>query len=160
MFELTDEQSAIRRLARDFAEGEVRPVAEELDREKRFPYGPIATAAELGLMGIPYSEEYGGGGADNVSYALAIEELARVDSSVAITERRPEGGAPPRALLRAQALVVRSHRAGGGVRRRQHPNDRDARGRPLANRRREAVHHQRGHRHLGRRDHHGAHRTR
>jgi alkylation response protein AidB-like acyl-CoA dehydrogenase len=85
MFELTDEQKAIQRLARDFADGEVRPVAEELDREHRFPYEPIAKAAELGLMGIPYSEEYGGGGADHLSYALAIEELARVDSSVAIT---------------------------------------------------------------------------
>jgi alkylation response protein AidB-like acyl-CoA dehydrogenase len=85
MFDLTDEQRAIQRLARDFAEGEVKPIAEELDREHRFPYEVIATAAELGLMGIPYSEEYGGGGADNLSYALAIEELTRVDSSVAIT---------------------------------------------------------------------------
>ncbi|MEA2403714.1 MAG: short-chain 2-methylacyl-CoA dehydrogenase, partial [Thermoleophilaceae bacterium] len=85
MFDLTDEQKAIQRLARDFADGEVRPVAEELDREHRFPYEPIAKAAELGLMGIPYAEEWGGGGADYVSYALAIEELARVDSSVGIT---------------------------------------------------------------------------
>jgi short/branched chain acyl-CoA dehydrogenase len=84
-FDLTDEQEAIRRLARDFAEGEVRPVAEELDREKRFPYEIVAKLGELGLMGIPYPEEYGGGGADNLSYALAIEELTRVDSSVAIT---------------------------------------------------------------------------
>ena len=84
-FELTDEQQAIRRLARDFAEGEVKPVAEELDREKRFPYEIVAKLGELGLMGIPYPEEYGGGGADNLSYALAIEELTRVDSSVAIT---------------------------------------------------------------------------
>ena len=85
MFDLTDEQGAIQRLARDFADGEVRPIAEELDRDHRFPYEPIAKAAELGLMGIPYSEEWGGGGADYVSYALAIEELARVDSSVGIT---------------------------------------------------------------------------
>jgi short-chain 2-methylacyl-CoA dehydrogenase len=84
-FDLTDEQEAIRRLARDFAEGEVRPVAEELDREKRFPYEIVAKLGKLGLMGIPYPEEYGGGGADNLSYALAIEELTRVDSSVAIT---------------------------------------------------------------------------
>jgi short-chain 2-methylacyl-CoA dehydrogenase len=84
-FDLSDEQQAIRRLARDFAEGEVRPVAEELDREKRFPYEIVAKLGELGLMGIPYPEEYGGGGADNLSYALAIEELSRVDSSVAIT---------------------------------------------------------------------------
>jgi short-chain 2-methylacyl-CoA dehydrogenase len=84
-FDLTDEQEAIRRLVREFAEGEVGPVAEELDREKRFPYEIVEQLGKLGLMGIPYPEEYGGGGADNLSYALAIEELARVDSSVAIT---------------------------------------------------------------------------
>jgi len=84
-FDLTEEQEQIRRLVRDFADGEVRPVAEELDREKRFPYEIVAKLGELGLMGIPFPEEYGGGGADNLSYALAIEELARVDSSVAIT---------------------------------------------------------------------------
>jgi short/branched chain acyl-CoA dehydrogenase len=84
-FDLTEEQEQIRRLVRDFADGEVRPVAEELDREKRFPYEIVAKLGELGLMGIPYPEEYGGGGADNLSYTIAIEELARVDSSVAIT---------------------------------------------------------------------------
>ena len=83
--DLSDEQQSIRRLVRDFAEGEVKPVAEELDREKRFPYEIVAKLGELGLMGMPYPEEYGGGGADNLSYAIAIEELARVDSSVAIT---------------------------------------------------------------------------
>src|ERR671928_788181 len=84
-FDLSPEQQDIRRLVRDFAEGEVRPVAEELDREKRFPYELVEKLGGLGLMGIPYPEEYGGGGADNLSYALAIEELARVDSSVGIT---------------------------------------------------------------------------
>jgi len=83
--DLTDEQRSIQRLARDFADGEVRPVAEELDREKRFPYEIVAKLGELGLMGIPYPEEHGGGGAGTLAYALAIEELARVDSSVAIT---------------------------------------------------------------------------
>jgi short-chain 2-methylacyl-CoA dehydrogenase len=85
VFDLTDEQRAIQSLVRDFAEGEVRPVAEELDREKRFPYEIVAKLGELGLMGMPYPERYGGGGADNLAYAIAIEELARVDSSVAIT---------------------------------------------------------------------------
>ncbi|TMK65761.1 MAG: acyl-CoA dehydrogenase [Actinobacteria bacterium] len=84
-FDLTDEQRDIQRLVRDFADAEVRPVAEELDREKRFPYEIVEKLAGLGLMGIPYPQEYGGGGADNLSYAIAIEELARVDSSVAIT---------------------------------------------------------------------------
>ncbi len=84
-FDLSEEQQQIRRLVRDFADGEVRPVAEELDREKRFPYEIVAKLGELGLMGMPYPEEYGGGGADNLSYAIAVEELARVDSSVAIT---------------------------------------------------------------------------
>jgi short/branched chain acyl-CoA dehydrogenase len=84
-FDLSEEQQDIRRLVRDFADREVRPVAEELDREKRFPYEIVAKLGELGLMGIPFPEEYGGGGADYLSYAIAIEELARVDSSVAIT---------------------------------------------------------------------------
>jgi short/branched chain acyl-CoA dehydrogenase len=84
-FDLTDEQRDIQRLARDFAQQEVRPVAEELDRTKSFPYEIVAKLGELGLMGMPFPEEYGGAGAENLSYALAIEELGRVDSSVAIT---------------------------------------------------------------------------
>jgi short/branched chain acyl-CoA dehydrogenase len=84
-FDLSDEQQAIRTLVRDFALGEVKPVAEELDRTKSFPYEIVAKLGELGLMGIPYPEEYGGGGADHLSYALAIEELTRVDSSVGVT---------------------------------------------------------------------------
>ena len=83
--DLSDEQQNIRSLVRDFAEAEVRPVAEELDREKRFPYEVVDKLGELGLMGVPYPEEYGGGGADTLSYTIAIEELARADSSVAIT---------------------------------------------------------------------------
>jgi short-chain 2-methylacyl-CoA dehydrogenase len=84
-FELTDEQRLLRDTVRDFARAEVAPVAEELDRTKSFPYEIVAKMGELGLMGIPFPEEYGGGGADTLSYALAVEELARVDSSVCIT---------------------------------------------------------------------------
>jgi short/branched chain acyl-CoA dehydrogenase len=84
-FDLTDEHRNIQRLARDFAEQEVKPVAEELDRTKTFPYEIVAKLAELGLMGMPFPEEYGGGGTDNLSYALVIEELGRIDSSVCIT---------------------------------------------------------------------------
>jgi short-chain 2-methylacyl-CoA dehydrogenase len=84
-FDLSDEQRDIQRLVRDFADGEVRPVAEELDRTKSFPYEIVQKLGKLGLMGIPHPQEYGGGGADNLSYTLAIEELARVDSSVGIT---------------------------------------------------------------------------
>jgi alkylation response protein AidB-like acyl-CoA dehydrogenase len=84
-FELTDEQRLLRNTVRDFARQEVAPVAEELDREHRFPYELVAKMGELGLMGIPFPEQYGGGGADTLSYALAVEELTRIDSSVAIT---------------------------------------------------------------------------
>jgi alkylation response protein AidB-like acyl-CoA dehydrogenase len=84
-FDLTDEQRNIRELVRDFAQNEVRPVAEELDREKRFPYEIVKKLGDLGLMGMPFPQEYGGGGTDNLSYAIAVEELTRVDSSVAIT---------------------------------------------------------------------------
>ncbi|HEX2413179.1 MAG TPA: acyl-CoA dehydrogenase family protein [Solirubrobacteraceae bacterium] len=84
-FDLSPDHDLIRRTVRDFAEQEVAPVAEELDREKRFPYEIVAKLGELGLMGIPFPEEYGGAGADTLAYAIAVEELTRVDSSVAIT---------------------------------------------------------------------------
>jgi len=84
-FALTDEQELIRRTVRDFAQTRVAPVAEELDLEARFPYELVAELAELGLMGLPIPEEYGGAGGDTVSYAITIEELTRIDSSVAIT---------------------------------------------------------------------------
>ena len=84
-FDLSDEQRLLRDTVRDFAREEVAPVAEELDRTKAFPYELVAELGELGLMGIPFPEEYGGGGADTLSYALAVEELARIDSSVCIT---------------------------------------------------------------------------
>jgi alkylation response protein AidB-like acyl-CoA dehydrogenase len=70
---------------RRFAREKVAPVAEELDREKRFPYELVGELAELGLMGMTIPEEYGGAGADTLSYAIAVEELTRIDSSVAIT---------------------------------------------------------------------------
>jgi alkylation response protein AidB-like acyl-CoA dehydrogenase len=84
-FDLSPDHELIRRTVREFAEGEVAPVAGELDREKRFPYEIVRRLGELGLMGIPFPEEYGGGGADALAYAIAVEELTRVDSSVAIT---------------------------------------------------------------------------
>jgi short/branched chain acyl-CoA dehydrogenase len=84
-FDLSPEHELIKRTAREFAEGEVAPVAEELDRTKSFPYEIVAKLGKLGMMGIPFPQEYGGGGGDTLAYALAIEELTRVDSSVAIT---------------------------------------------------------------------------
>jgi short-chain 2-methylacyl-CoA dehydrogenase len=84
-FDLSEEHELLRRTVREFAEERIAPVAEELDREHRFPYEIVAELAELGLMGIPIPEEYGGGGGDTLSYTLAIEELTRIDSSVAIT---------------------------------------------------------------------------
>jgi short/branched chain acyl-CoA dehydrogenase len=84
-FDLTEEHELLRRTVRDFAVDRVAPVAEELDREHRFPYDLVREMAELGLMGMTIPEEYGGAGTDTVSYAIAVEELTRVDSSVAIT---------------------------------------------------------------------------
>jgi short-chain 2-methylacyl-CoA dehydrogenase len=84
-FDLSPEHELVRRTVREFAEERVAPVAEELDREHRFPYELVAELADLGLMGMPIPEEYGGGGTDTLAYAIAIEELTRIDSSVAIT---------------------------------------------------------------------------
>jgi butyryl-CoA dehydrogenase len=82
--ELTDEQQAIRTVARDFAEKEVRPIAEAIDREARFPRDTVRRMGELGLMGIFIPEDCGGSGGDVVAYALAVEELARVCASHAV----------------------------------------------------------------------------
>jgi short/branched chain acyl-CoA dehydrogenase len=84
-FDLSPDHELIRRTVREFAEGEVAPVAEELDRTKAFPYEIVQKLGELNLMGIPFPQEYGGGGGDTLAYALTVEELTRVDSSVAIT---------------------------------------------------------------------------
>ena len=84
-FDLSEEHELVRRTVREFAVDRVAPVAEELDREHRFPYELVAELGELGLMGMPIPQEYGGVGGDMLAYTLAIEELTRVDSSVAIT---------------------------------------------------------------------------
>jgi short-chain 2-methylacyl-CoA dehydrogenase len=84
-FDLDDDTQLLQRTVREFAEQEVRPVAEELDRTKAFPYELVSKMGELGWMGIPFPEEYGGAGGSSLQYAIAVEELTRVDSSVAIT---------------------------------------------------------------------------
>ncbi len=84
-FDLQPEHELLRDTVRRFAIERVAPVAEELDRDKRFPYELVAELAELGLMGMTIPEEYEGAGSDTLSYAIAIEELTRIDSSVAIT---------------------------------------------------------------------------
>jgi short-chain 2-methylacyl-CoA dehydrogenase len=84
-FELPDETRLLQQTVRDFAESEIAPAAEDLDRTKAFPYDIVRKLGELGLMGIPFPEEVGGAGGTSLQYTVAVEELARVDSSVAIT---------------------------------------------------------------------------
>ena len=83
--EFTDEQEALRKVVRDFAEGEIAPHAERWDADHTFPIDVVRQMGELGLFGIPFPEEYGGGGADLTTLCIAIEELGRVDQSLAIT---------------------------------------------------------------------------
>ncbi len=84
-FELSDDQRLLQETVREFAQAEIAPVAEQLDREKRFPYEIVRRLGELDLMGIPFPQEYGGAGGSTQDYAIVVEELTRVDSSVAIT---------------------------------------------------------------------------
>jgi short/branched chain acyl-CoA dehydrogenase len=84
-FALSDDHRLLQQTVREFADSEIAPIAEEIDREHRFPYEVIARMGELGWMGIPFPEEYGGAGGDTLAYAIACEELARVDGSVAVT---------------------------------------------------------------------------
>jgi butyryl-CoA dehydrogenase len=83
--ELTEEQEALRDVVRQFAEAEIAPHAEAWDRDHTFPVDTVLAMGELGLFGIPFPEEHGGGGADLTTLCLAIEELARWDQSLAIT---------------------------------------------------------------------------
>jgi short/branched chain acyl-CoA dehydrogenase len=83
--DLSPEHELIRKTVRAFAVDRIAPVAEDLDRNSRFPYELVAEMAQLGLMGIPFPTELGGAGGDTLGYAIAVEELARIDSSVAIT---------------------------------------------------------------------------
>jgi short/branched chain acyl-CoA dehydrogenase len=84
-FALDDQTQLLQRTVREFAQAEVAPAAEELDRTHSFPYEIVAKMASLGWMGIPFPEELGGAGGTSLQYAIAVEELTRVDSSVAIT---------------------------------------------------------------------------
>jgi len=84
-FELSEEQQMIRDTVRDFAEREIKPVAHELDEKAEFSYDITAKMGELGLFGMYLPEQYGGQGLDTLSYIIAVEELARIDSSQAAT---------------------------------------------------------------------------
>ena len=84
-FQLTAEQTAIREVCRDFAREVVAPAAEELDREHKFGYDIVRQMGDLGLFGLPFSEEFGGAGGDFLSLCLAIEEISRADTGVGIT---------------------------------------------------------------------------
>lgn len=84
-FDFTESQLAIKNMVREFAETEIAPRAEAMDATGEFPVDIVRKLGELGVMGLPFAEEWGGVGADTTSYALAVEELARIDSSVAIT---------------------------------------------------------------------------
>jgi alkylation response protein AidB-like acyl-CoA dehydrogenase len=84
-FQLTEEQRAIRDMVRDFTEKEIAPIAANIDKSDEFPVDLFAKMGEQGLLGLPYPEEYGGGGADTISQALAVEQVGRASGSVGLT---------------------------------------------------------------------------
>ena len=83
-FHLTKEQLLVRKMYREFAENEVKPLAAEIDEEERFPMETVEKMAKLGMMGIYFPKEYGGAGADVLSYAMCVEELAKVCGTTAV----------------------------------------------------------------------------
>jgi len=84
-FALTEEQELLRATVREFAQKEIAPIARELDEAKQFPLQMVKKMGELGLLGLPIPEEYGGSGADTISYAIALEEISRASGSLGIT---------------------------------------------------------------------------
>ncbi|HSR29751.1 MAG TPA: acyl-CoA dehydrogenase family protein, partial [Anaerolineae bacterium] len=83
-FELNEEQRMVRDMVHDFAQKEIAPRAAQIDKTEEFPADNIQKMAGLGLLGLPYPEEYGGGGGDYLSYAIAVEEIARACGSTAL----------------------------------------------------------------------------
>ena len=83
-FQLTKEQEFVRKMVREFATNEVEPLAADIDKEHRFPEETVEKMAKYGMMGIPFPTEYGGAGGDEISYAICVEELARVCASTAV----------------------------------------------------------------------------
>ena len=83
-FHLTNEQQMLRKMYREFAETEVKPLAEELDEEERFPTETVEKMGKLGMLGIYFPKEYGGAGGDVLSYAMCVEELAKVCGTTAV----------------------------------------------------------------------------
>ena len=163
-FDLADDHRLLRSTVREFAEQEIAPVAEELDRTKAFPYEIVRRLGELDLMGIPFPEEYGGArrrlaglrargrgararrlvGRDHAVRA----HVARHPADLPVRLRGAEAGVAAAAVRGRAARGVRADRARGGLGRRQHADARRARGRRVGDQRRQAVHHQRRHRHL------------
>ena len=123
-FELTQEQREIQALARDFAQAEIDPHAAEWDREQRFPSELYPKLGALGLMGVCVPEEYGGAGADFVSYILVLEELSRADAGVGVTvavHTSARRAADPALRHRRAARPVRAAARPGRVDRRASP---------------------------------------
>ena len=83
-YQLTQEHEALRKIVRDFAEKEVKPIAFRLDQGEEFPEEIVKHMGEMGLLGIPYEKKYGGQGLDATSYAITVEELSRVDGGVGV----------------------------------------------------------------------------
>jgi len=84
-FELNAEQQMMRRMVHDFAEKEIRPITKDIDATGQFPWEVIHKMGGLGLLGLPIPEQYGGSGADTISYAIAVEEVSRISGSIGIT---------------------------------------------------------------------------
>ena len=138
-FDLDQEHELVRSTVRDFAQERVAPVAEELDRESRFPYELVGELAELGLMGMTIPEEYGGAGADPVSYAIAVEELARVGrdhacraplarhtADLLLRQRGTEAAVASRARFGQEARIVRTDGSRSRLRCERHQYERGA----------------------------------
>jgi len=83
-FDLSEEQKDLQTMFRDFAENEVKPLAHEIDEEERFPQETVIKMADLGIMGIPFPEEYGGSGINNLTYSIAVEELSKVCATTGV----------------------------------------------------------------------------
>jgi butyryl-CoA dehydrogenase len=158
-FSLTPEQELFRKSAREFALKELEPIAAEIDRTHRVPLEILKKLGELGYLGMTVPEEYGGIGADMLSYVVVMEELSRSCAStstafsvqnslcntllVEVWQRSPEEKVSARSCGGQALWSVRAHRAGVGLRRRGHEDHCRRQGGLLRPQRIEALYHER-----------------
>ena len=160
-FTYSREQQMVKKMLKEFAETEIAPISEEIDEKAEYPYETVAKLGELGVMGMPFPQEYGGAGTDYLTYIMAVEELSKVDAShgvivqthnalccwpIYLWDGRAKAEVPAGSAFRKEAGGLWSYRAQRGNGRRYAADDCQRYGRSLASERNQDLYFRRRYR--------------